>query len=186
MEERDEASGPLTVMQVDRSDPVAGELRGVHLWALVESVQSRRMNEVDRTGIVNQIGQHREVWMAQPDPLGAIWTAGVHQVDDRTRRRSILHIEREILIEMMGPEQVGERGDLVGQIGSHGIGDRPAAEPTTHHTVMVEHDHPICGDPGVGLQSRGAEPHRKGERLEGVLRGVGASATVGESDRRVE
>jgi hypothetical protein len=101
------------------------------------------------------------------------------------RRRAglgVLDVEREVELGAELLEQVGERRDVRGEVGSVHLGDRTPTQAAAHHAIVVEHGDAVAGEPDVALESRGAEPDGQTEGLDGVLAGVGACAPVGEGD----
>ena len=75
---------------------------------------------------------------------------------------------------------------MIGQIRALHVADQSLAPAEPNNTVVIEHHHPVGGQPGVALQARRAEPQGQREGIERVLTGMGAGAAVGEGDRPVE
>ena len=69
--------------------------------------------------------------------------------------------------------------------GGHAIG-RFLRRTLLDHAVVIEHRHPVGGQPDVALEAGRAEAKCQLERLDRVLRRVRASAAVGERDRWIE
>jgi hypothetical protein len=127
-----------------------------------------------------------DVRVAQPHPaleLGCDLTDGAEQRPERSR---VLEVQAELVVGAAGGEQVGDRRDVCRQVGPAQLGDPAFPGPDPHHAVVVEHRHPVGGEPQVALQPGGSEPEAQLERFDRVLRGVGTGATVGKRDRWVE
>ena len=60
--------------------------------------------------------------------------------------------------------------------------DRPAPQPSAHHPVVVEHRLAVGGEPHIALEAGGPQAQRQLEGLQRVLRRVGPSAPVGETN----
>ena len=77
-------------------------------------------------------------------------------------------------------------GMCAGSVDAAQRADRAAADRRRTHAVVVEHRHAVGGEPHVTLQPVGPEAQGQLERLQRVLRGVGARPAVAERDRVVE
>ena len=84
-------------------------------------------------------------------------------------------------------EQVGEARDVRREIAPIHLTDRhPAGCAPSHHAVVVEHGHPVGGEPDIALEPRRPEPEGEGEGLEGVLRRMRTGSAVPEDHGLVE
>ena len=96
----------------------------------------------------------------------------------------ILEVERQVVVAAAALEQVGQRRDVLGQLGSaERRRSRRLRRPSRDDAVVVEHRDAVGGQPDVALQPGRAEAEAERERLERVLAGVGAGPPVGEGDR---
>ena len=77
-------------------------------------------------------------------------------------------------------------GMCTGQLTAQELTDRALPPPDPRHAVVIEHRHPVGGQPDVALEAGRAEAKCQLERLDRVLRRVRTSATVGERDRWIE
>lgn len=184
MEQRDEAAVPVGVVEVHGVDALVREGGGAALRSFFDLGQAGRVDQPN--ALPAQREQRAPVGRAQPDP---IQHGGRHlacDVDDALAGRHHLHVERQVEPIAAVFVQFGESGDVRRQIATVHLADRTTAEATTDDAVVIEHDVAVGGEPHIALEPGCAESQTQGERLEGVLRRMCASPTMGERDRFVE
>ena len=116
MEQRDEATVPVGVVQVDPVDAALGEDRRPTLGALADPLQPRRVDEL-------HVGVDRAEWdqvlvsrMAQPEPRNDVRSGLADELDHGASDRLILEIEGQLVVRAAPLEQLGERGDVRRQL----------------------------------------------------------------------
>ena len=84
-------------------------------------------------------------------------------------------------------DEIGQRRDVLGELGAGHLGDRAvAAERPLHQAVVIEHWHAVGGDPHIALQPGRAQLEGQFEAGEGVVRSMGAGPAVTEGYGVVE
>ncbi len=170
------------MVEVDRVDALTGEGGSPEFGTLLDAAH---------TGTVHQLGavtaqgeQGLPDGGAQPQPLDHRRGHFMDDIDDGLAGLGFLEVEGEVVPRATPFEQIGERRDVGRKVRPANRGDRSApAEGTAHDPVVVEHRHPVGGQPDIALQPAGTELEGQAEGFEGVLGGVGAGTPMGEDDR---
>ena len=119
------------------------------------------------------------VGVAQPQALeGTSARRPGHGERRRSTAAGVLDVEGQLEVGAARGVQLGERGDVSGQVGAVDLAMARRRTPAAHHAVVVEDRHAVGGEPDVALEAGGAQAQGQRERLEGVLGSVGARSAV--------
>ena len=146
----------------------------------VEHRQLGRMHQPD-VAEGSPAPENVDVGMAQPDPFQV--SVGACGLDDRLGRRLVLDVDRQLEIDAAGAVELGQGGDVVGDVGPSEPADGAPEGTATDLPVVVQHHGAVGAQPGVGLEAPSAQPTGQNERLDRVVAGVGSCPTVSEADR---
>lgn len=124
--------------------------------------------------------------MAEPDSGPKVGCGHTQPVDHGRPSIIVLDVDRQVVFGSAGFHQFRKGGDVLRQLRPAEVPNGAVAEPSPDHAVVVDDGNPVAGDPDVGLEAVGTQSEGKGERLEGVLGGVGPTTSVGKADRAVE
>ncbi len=176
VDQGDQAAVPVAVVQVDGVDPGRRAAGHVGLGTLARhALDPGRVDQLHGSGRAPATlrPRRRSGWHSHSRALGAHVAGAGHHLESGGR---VLHVEGQLEVGAATRVELGEGGDVVGQLAPGQLGDATAPGSPAHHAVVVEHRLPVGGEPDVALQPGGAQPRAASRKASRVFSGAWARA----------
>ena len=161
--------------------PELGQLGGMAFERDLDPPTPHRVHEVRLRRPGAEPREQRGLRRAQPQPIQRAGLPG--HLDQHRARRRVVHVEGELVVGAELAVEVGEAGDRqLRQLGRGALCDPLAAPAGTGDRAVDQHHLAVGAEARIRLEPPRAQLQGEAERLQRVLRSIGARAAMGEGE----